>query len=76
MPIALEYRDPSDLWTISNIVGQYLSSFGKWKTEAKLSFGPSMLSDDGDAIASHCHDWINGQLAEMQEGWSNVHFDS
>ena len=75
VPVALEYRDENDLWTIPNIVGQYLRAFGKWKTETKLTFGPPMKMDNGDLLAEKCEKWINDELANMQSGWSKVDFE-
>jgi 1-acyl-sn-glycerol-3-phosphate acyltransferase len=74
VPVAIEYRSKKDLWLISNIVGQYLNAFGKWKTEAKLSFGTPMKLDDGVQMAEECEHWINTEIVKMQEGWSNMGF--
>lgn len=74
VPVALEYRSPKDLWLISNIVGQYLSSFGKWKTEAKLTFGEPVRMEDGIALADHCESWINQEIARMHKGWTQMDF--
>tara|TARA_R110000737_G_scaffold345659_3_gene374462 strand:- start:590 stop:1288 length:699 start_codon:yes stop_codon:yes gene_type:complete len=74
VPVALEYRSKKDLWLIPNIVGQYLNAFGKWKTEAKLSFGNPMKMEDGAKLADDCEQWINAEIEKMQRGWSNMGF--
>ena len=74
VPVALEYRSKKDLWLIPNIVGQYLNAFGKWKTEAKLSFGTPMKMEDGIKLADDCEQWINAEIEKMQDGWSNMGF--
>ena len=75
VPVAIEYRSPRDVWTISNIVWQYMRSFGKWKTEVRLVIGPVIEGDDGKALADQCHQWINDQMVNMQDGWTNVDYD-
>lgn len=74
VPMALEYRSEKDLWTVHNIVGQYLRAFGKWKTETKLTFGPPLMMEDGNLLAAKCEKWINDELDKMHQGWTNVDF--
>jgi len=74
VPVALEYKSDKDLWRINNIVGQYLSAFGKWKTETKLTFGPPMKMEDGAILADKCESWVNEELARMHEDWSEMNF--
>lgn len=75
VPMVLEYKSEKDLWTIDNIVGQYFKAFGKWKTEAKLSFGPAIKMDDGNLLAEKCEKWVNEELDRMHNGWSKMGFD-
>jgi len=74
VPVAIEYKSPKDLWTISNIIWQYLRSFGKWKTKAKLVIGPVMEGTDGRVLAEECHQWINDQMTDMQTDWTDVDY--
>ncbi len=73
IPIAIEFKNEKDLWTIPNFVGQYLNQFSKWKTEAKLSFGPPLTSDDGEKLLSDSYNWINNELDTLQKDW--IDFD-
>ena len=76
VPVALEYRDERDLWTVHNIIGQYMRTFGKWRTETKLTFGPAMKMEDGNVLAEKCEKWVNDELAKMHEGWSRMEFEN
>ncbi len=69
IPVAIEFKNEKDLWTIPNFVGQYFNQFSKWKTEAKLTFGPPLQSDDGEELLTAAYDWINTELNSMQEEW-------
>ena len=75
VPVALEYRSDSDLWRVPNIVKQYINSFGKWKTETKLTFGPAMKMEDGNLMTKECEKWVNEELDRMHEGWTKMNFD-
>ncbi len=75
VPIALEYRDERDLWTIDNFVGQYLHQFGKWKTETKLTFGPILTADNGEELTKKCQDWINTEITSMQHEWVDFEYE-
>lgn len=75
VPVAIEFRDEQDLWTIPNFIGQYFNQFGKWRTEVKLSFGPAMKSTDGEKLATDSYEWIKNELNEMQRDWIRVDWD-
>lgn len=69
VPVAIEFKNKKDLWTIPNFVGQYFNQFSKGKTEAKLSFGPPLKSKDGEELLSESYNWIKRELDSMQENW-------
>lgn len=75
VPVAIEFKSKRDLWLISNLLLQYLNSFGKWKTEVKLTFGPPIKGTDGEALAQSCEEWVNQEMERMQEGWSEKIFE-
>ncbi|MEM9549365.1 MAG: lysophospholipid acyltransferase family protein [Bacteroidota bacterium] len=69
VPVAIEFQNKKDLWTIRNFIGQYFNQFSKWRTHAKLSFGPPLKSDDSEQLLTEAYDWINKELNEMQKDW-------
>ena len=75
VPIAIEFKDEKDLWTIHNFVGQYFNQFGKWKTEVKISFGPPLQSDNGEKLLSDSYGWIKSELDRLQKGWVDIVWD-
>jgi 1-acyl-sn-glycerol-3-phosphate acyltransferase len=72
IPIAIEYRDKVDMWTLSNFISQYFKQFSKWRTEVKLHFGEPIIAIDGIEASDKAYDWINGELSSMQTGWSRI----
>lgn len=72
VPVAIEFKDEKDLWTIPNFLGQYFNQFSKWKTEAKLSFGPPLTSDDGEKLLSDSYNWIDNELGNLQNDWVDI----
>lgn len=75
VPVAIEFRCPEDLWLRRSFVAQYLKQFSKWRTEVKLKFGQPLTSTDGEYLKSSSFDWINNNIAEMQENWSTIDFE-
>jgi len=76
IPVAIEFKNEKDLWTIPNFVGQYFNQFSKAKTEVKLSFGPPIRSEDGEKLLSDSYDWIKNELHTMQENWVDFEWKS
>lgn len=72
IPMALEYRDASDMWTIPSLVKQYFKQCGKWRIETKLSIGEPMTATDGEELRKMAEDWVNQELSEMQKDWSRA----
>ena len=72
VPVAIEFKNEKDLWTIPNFVGQYFNQFSKYRTEAKLSFGPPLLSDDGEKLLTDSYDWISNELTNLQKDWVDI----
>ena len=74
VPMAIEFKDKRDLWLVPNFISQYLASYAKWKTEAKVAFGPILRDSDGEKLRAAAEAWSNAKMKEMREGWSNVDF--
>lgn len=72
VPVALEYKHPSDLWTLPKFVPQYFRQFSKPVTYTKVHFGPPMLESDGTKLKEKAETWINQTLLSMQSGWSEI----
>ena len=72
IPVAIEYKKASDLWTMHSLAKYYLRQCSKWSTEVKLSFGPTLSLTNGADLHSTAHEWINQELASMQSQWSEV----
>jgi len=72
VPVALEYKHPSDLWTLPKFVPQYFRQFSKPVTYTKLHFGPPMTESDGTNLKEKAEAWINQSLTSMQSGWSEI----
>lgn len=71
VPVALEYRDPArDFWLDGGLLRQYFKKFSKWRTEARLRFGP-VWPEGGDAAAvtEAVESWTREALRDMHEGW-------
>lgn len=74
VPMAIEFRDKKDLWLVPNFISQYLVSYAKWKTEAKVAFGPILRESDGEILRAAAESWTNAKMKEMRKDWSNVDF--
>lgn len=70
IPVAIEYKSKRDLWVIPQFLKQYFYQFAKPYTPVKLSFGPELRDTDGLQLKDRASEWINEQLANMQQGWS------
>jgi lyso-ornithine lipid O-acyltransferase len=74
VPIAIEFKSEKDLWLIPNFVKLFLSQFSKWKTEAKLSIGPVLKSEDGEYLRSESKKWVDAKLNEFHSNWTEVDY--
>lgn len=72
VPMALEYRDASDLWTIYSLPKYYIKQASKWRIETKLTFGPALTSADGEQLHTQAHSWVNAEMKQMQDGWTRA----
>lgn len=74
VPIAMEYKNKSDLWLKPNMAWQLLLQFSKWKTYVKVAFGEALISDDATELHHKSKTFINKHLEEMQQGWHEVFY--
>jgi 1-acyl-sn-glycerol-3-phosphate acyltransferase len=74
VPIALEYKSEKDLWMEPNFVFQFLKQFTKWRTEVKVSFGPTLRSNDSEELKNLAYNWINAKLTVHRKDWSEIDF--
>jgi 1-acyl-sn-glycerol-3-phosphate acyltransferase len=72
VPIALEYKTARDHWVKISLFKQYFKQFSKWRTYAKIKFGPVLSSEDGHELQQQARDWIDQTILEMQKGWSTA----
>lgn len=72
VPVAIEYRDKSDLWVLQKFLPQYFYQFSKWSTHIKVNFGEAIKSENGTELHDISYHWVNDQLANMQKGWSRM----
>lgn len=74
VPIAMEYKNRSDLWLKPNMAIQLLIQFAKWRTHVKVSFGEPIISDDAMELHDKSKAFINSKLEEMQTDWHEVFY--
>ena len=72
IPLAIEYPKVQDFWTSGGMGAQMMRQTGKWNTEAKLRIGPPLYGSDPRELMKETQNWIDSNLAEMQEGWSEM----
>jgi len=75
-PVALEYRDSSDIWTIHNLLKYYIKQASKWAIYTRLTFGPPLTSDDGLALHDAAEQWVKAEMKSQQAGWSRAFPDA
>jgi 1-acyl-sn-glycerol-3-phosphate acyltransferase len=75
VPIALEYKDETDLWKVKNFVTQFFRQFGKSRTYIKMEIGPAFSDTDGELLKDKVEQWTNERLSSMQKNWSSVFTD-
>ena len=72
VPMALEYRDASDLWTVHSMLTFFVRQCSKWRIETKLTFGPAIESTDGSVLHDKAETWVNEEMSRMQANWSRA----
>jgi 1-acyl-sn-glycerol-3-phosphate acyltransferase len=74
VPVAIEYKNTSDLWTYPSFVRQVFNQFSKWAIHVKLEFGPPMHHENGEILVQNVETWVNDTLYKMQENWSKAEY--
>lgn len=75
IPIALEYKSPKDLWVIPNFIRQFLIMYSKSFTRTKMTIGKPIIGSSVEDTVAKARDWIENELKNMQEGWTEIEFD-
>lgn len=74
VPVVLEYRDNKDLWTINDMIPQFLKQFGSWNTYTKLEIGEPIWGDNSEVLMQRVKTYTDNKLLEMQKNWSTMIF--
>jgi 1-acyl-sn-glycerol-3-phosphate acyltransferase len=74
VPVAIEYRDNSDLWTYHSFVRQVFNQFSKWAIYVKLEFGQPIHTNNGETLVKDVEAWVNDTLLKMQKNWSRAKY--
>ena len=72
VPVAIEYPEEKDLWLFGNLGTQLKRQIGAWRTRAKLRIGPPIHGTDSLQLLEATKEWIDHNLFEMQDNWSEV----
>jgi len=72
VPVAIEYRDKKDLWSIASLLKYYIQQCSTWSTHVKLHFGEPLSAADGAELHDQAYQWINKEMHTMQTGWSRA----
>jgi len=65
VPVALEYRDPSDAWVGEDtFVGHFLKTFSKPRISVRVHFGPVLNSSEGVTLQKGAWHWISSVLGQ------------
>ena len=72
VPIAMEYKNKSDLWMQHSTFRQFLIQFGKKTTYVKMEIHPAIISSDGTFLMEESQRLIDDSLKEMHKGWHQL----
>ena len=72
IPVAIDYMKKKDFWTSGGMGSQIMRQTGKWRTNAKLRIGDPIYGGDAVILMNETKAWIDSNLSEMQEGWSEM----
>lgn len=78
VPIAIEYKHPEDAWisVTESFPAHYIKCFSKRKTPVKMRYGDPIFHEDVMTFRQMAQDWVNQNLAEMQEEFGGVDWKS
>jgi len=74
VPVVLEYRDHKDLWTLNDMIPQFMKQFGTWNTYTKMLIGQPFTGDDPVQLMHKTKEFTDNTLAGMHENWSTMEF--
>ncbi len=68
IPIAIDYNDPNDAFIDDDtFIPHFFRVFGRARIKIKIHFGPAIYGNDQSILAENTKDWIESELAAMQE---------
>lgn len=74
LPVAIEYKNTSDLWVYHHFVRQVFHQFSKWKIYARLKFGEPIYGTDGEVLKARAEKWTQESMLELQKNWSKAKY--
>ncbi|WP_235292543.1 lysophospholipid acyltransferase family protein [Portibacter lacus] len=72
VPIALEYKNKSDLWIEPSLLKQFLIQFGKKETQVKIEIHQPLISDNGTTLMRKSRQLIDQSLQDMHKDWHQL----
>jgi len=73
IPIAIDYKNLEDAWIGNDtFLPHFLKSFGKWRTEIKLSYLDPVTSNNVDDLISLSKKQIDRELIRFRNDWNST----
>ncbi|MBR9922902.1 MAG: 1-acyl-sn-glycerol-3-phosphate acyltransferase [Bacteroidetes bacterium] len=64
VPIAIDYGKTGDAWVGDDqFVPHFFRTFGKWKTDVWIEYGPPMRGDNANDLSQQAKVWLDQKLA-------------
>ncbi len=68
-PVAIEYHYAEDCWKGMSFAKHFYSRFGRKNVEMKVSFGPTMRSDDAEWLSARYKQWVEEEIERLRRNW-------
>ncbi|MDH3651120.1 MAG: 1-acyl-sn-glycerol-3-phosphate acyltransferase, partial [Saprospiraceae bacterium] len=76
-PIAIEYKAIEDAWIGDDtFFRHFFARFGFPQTNVRISYGPELFSTHSFELHEKARQWIDKELAHMQQNWSEFEYAS
>ncbi len=73
MPVAIDYKNMDDAWIGNDtFIPHFLKCFSKWRTEIKVSYLESIVSDNVDELISLSKNQIDQELLRFRKDWNLI----
>lgn len=71
VPIAIEYKEPSDAWIGDDtFLRHFFQVFARKKILCEVHYGNPIWQKDGDELKSTVQQWIDQELTQIRRKWS------